>query len=139
MQTLPTSADQDRAVRDALSAIFTAWQENDADAFASWYTRDATVVLPGLYLKSRDELRTTMVAAFAGPLRGSRRAVDLDTVRFLGADAAVVVGSSAVVHQGESEPPSDRWARSTWVLGRHDSGWLIAAYHEAPAFVGEAS
>jgi uncharacterized protein (TIGR02246 family) len=139
MQLLSTRADEERAVRDALSAVFTAWEENDADAFASWYTHDATVVLPGLHLKNRDELRATMVAAFAGPLRGSRRAVDLDTVRFLGADAAVVVGRSAVVHEGEAPPPADRWMTSTWVLDRYETGWLIAAYHEAPAFVGEAS
>jgi uncharacterized protein (TIGR02246 family) len=137
--TLPTRADGDRGVRDALSDLFTAWEENDAEAFASLYTDDASVILPGRYLKNRDELRSTMLAAFAGPLRGSTRAVDLDTVRLLGPDAAVVAGRSVVVPEGEERPPSDRWSSSTWVLTRRQDHWLIAAYHEAPAFVGEVS
>ena len=137
--TVPTQVDDDRGVRDALSALFAAWAHHDAEAFASCYSDDASVVLPGLYLKNRDELRSTMQVGFAGQLRGSRRAVDLDTVRLLGADAAVVVGRSVVLPGGEEPPPSDRWSISTWVLIRQRGSWLIAAYHEAPSVVGEAS
>jgi hypothetical protein len=33
---------------------------------------DASVIQPGVYQKDREEIRTTMAAAFAGPLSGSR-------------------------------------------------------------------
>ncbi|MDX6257648.1 MAG: hypothetical protein QOJ11_3982 [Frankiales bacterium] len=131
--TMSSIAEEDGSVRTALDGIFAAWEDNDAEAFVASYTQDATVVLPGIYLRGKDELRATMVAAFAGPLKGSRRTVDLDSVRFLGRDAAVVVGKSAVVHEGAAVPDADGWTFSTWVLGKQDGNWLIAAYHECPA------
>ena len=65
--------DTDRqAIRDVLADLYTAWAAGDAEAFVADYTEDATVVQPGVYKKDREEIRTTMAAAFAGPLSGSR-------------------------------------------------------------------
>jgi len=46
----PTSilAKDDRAVRAVLQAVYAAWADNDADAFAALYVEDATVVHPGV-------------------------------------------------------------------------------------------
>jgi uncharacterized protein (TIGR02246 family) len=121
------------AVRAALEGIFAAWEANDADDFAAWYAEDATVVLPGVHMKDRDAIRANMEAAFDGPLKGSSRAVDVQSLRFLGRDAAVVVGKSAVVPKGEARPPAERWSLATWVLSKHGEKWLVEAYHDSPA------
>jgi len=74
-----------------------------------------------------------MAAAFAGPLKGSRVRDEVQSVRRLGADAAVVVSRSAVLMAGEAEASDDRWVVATWTLTRRDGRWLLAAYHNCPA------
>jgi uncharacterized protein (TIGR02246 family) len=133
--TMSTMADEDSAVRAVLDGIVTAWSQNDADAFVALYADDATVVLPGLYMKNKEAIRANMEAAFAGPLRGSTRLVDLQSVRFVGSDAAVLVGKCTVVPEGETVPPAERWAFATWVLAKHDEKWLVEAYHDSLASI----
>lgn len=133
--TPPTSvpAKDDSAVRVVLQAVYAAWANNDADAFAALYVADATVVLPGVYKKSRDEVRTYMAVAFAGPMKGSRGIDEPLNVRFLGADAAVVISEAGILMAGETALPAERLVRATWVLAKQDGKWLIAAYHNCPA------
>lgn len=110
-----------------------AWADGDANAFTQWYAEDATVVLPGFYLRDRAEVRSNMGAAFGGPLMGSKRIHVVQSVRFLGVDAAVVVTRSATTFTGEAEAPPERWELATWALSRNEGRWLIAAYHSCPA------
>ena len=71
--TSTTASDVDRQpVSDVLKRLYGAWEANDAEAFVADYLDDASVVQPGIYKKEREEIRTTMAAGFAGPLRGSR-------------------------------------------------------------------
>jgi len=118
------------AVFDATSS---AWSDGDAGAFAEWYGEDATVVLPGVHLRGRNDIRTSMGDAFAGPLKGSRRVHTPQSVRFLGEGAAVVVTRSITAFPGEAEPPADRWELATWALARRGGRWLVEAYHSCPA------
>ncbi len=133
--TNPTSVltKDDRAVRAVLQAVYAAWADNDADAFAALYVEDATVVQPGVYKTSRDDVRTSMAAAFAGPMKGSRAIDEPKNVRFLGDDAAVVISEAGILMAGETNLPAERLVRATWVLVKRDGTWLIAAYHNCPA------
>jgi uncharacterized protein (TIGR02246 family) len=110
-----------------------AWADGDADAFTQWYAEDATVILPGSYLRDQAEVRAGMAAAFAGPLKGSKRVHLVQSVRLLGQDAAVVVTRSATTFAGEEEVPAERWELATWALSRNDDRWLIEAFHSCPA------
>ena len=124
---------KDREILAVLDSLYKAWADNDADAFVASYTEDATSVLPGSYSAGRAATRDRMAAAFAGPLKGSRVRDEVQSVRRLGADAAIVVTRSAVVMAGETEAPDDRWVIATWTLTRQDGRWLLAAYHNCPA------
>jgi uncharacterized protein (TIGR02246 family) len=126
----------DSAVRAVLGGILTVWADNDADAFVAWYADDATVVIPGSYLQDKQAIRAGMTAAFAGPLKGSRRVVEVESVRLLADDAAIVIGKSGIVPAGESETPANRWTLATWVLSDHDGSWLVEAYHDSPVNAG---
>lgn len=121
---------QDTAVRDVLDRLYSAWADNDADSFASLYTDDATVVMPGVHHSGRDAVRAYLAAAFAGPLAGSRAVDEPQSIRFLSIDTAVVVSAGGIVRAGESEPAVP--VRATWVLCRQDGNWLVAAYHNCP-------
>jgi uncharacterized protein (TIGR02246 family) len=119
-------------VRAVFGEVSRAWADGDADAFTSRYAEDATVIFPGTYLPGRGAIRAAMAAAFAGPLKGSRRIHDLQAIRFPGDRTAVVISNSATVFAGEPEAPADRWERVTWLLSRRGGRWLIEAYHSCP-------
>src|ERR1700738_3396751 len=99
-----TVADEERAVLDVIQAIYTAWAENDADAFAALYSEDATVVQPGgIYKQGKADVRTSMALAFAGPLKDSTVMNEPKSVRVLGQDAAIVISDAGILMAGETE------------------------------------
>ena len=122
---------------DVLAVIqeqYAAWARGDAEALAACYTDDATVVQPGVYKTSRAEIQATFVAAFAGPLKGSRVLDQTQSVRFLGDDAVIVISEAGVLMVAEAELPPGRLIRATWVLARQgDDRWLIAAFKSSAA------
>jgi uncharacterized protein (TIGR02246 family) len=133
-RTSTTASDSDRrAVLDVLKRGYGAWEANDADAFVAGYLDDATVVQPGVYKRDREEIRSTMAAGFAGPLRGSRVVDHPQDIRFLTDDAAIVVSEGGIVFPGQDTHPSAALVRATWVLAKRDGNWYVAAYHNSPA------
>jgi uncharacterized protein (TIGR02246 family) len=117
------------AVRDVLDRMYQAWAAEDPDAIAELYLDHVTVVMPGVYRGSSDEVRTYFAAGFAGPLRGSRASDEVRSVRFPAPDTAIVVSEGGVLLAGETTVPDARRVRATWVLARRDGEWRIAAYH----------
>ena len=77
-----------QAVLDVLARLYRAWEAGDAETFVADYTDDASVIQPGVYEKDREEIRTNIAAAFAGPLKGSRVAAHPVGVRFPTGDTA---------------------------------------------------
>jgi uncharacterized protein (TIGR02246 family) len=121
------------SVLSVIQAVYDAWADGDADAFAKLYTDNATVVQPGVYKKNNDDIRTTMAAGFAGPLKGSRVLNEPQSVRFLGSDTAVVITEGGVLMAGQTELPAERLVRATWVLTKRNKQWYVAAYQNSPA------
>lgn len=123
--------ERDRAgVLAAFEATASAWAMGDAAEFAAWYADDATVVLPGFFLRGKEAIGGAMAAAFAGPLRDSRRTHAVENMRFTGDDTAVVVTRSSTAFSGEAPAQQDL---ATWVLHRQDARWLVRAYHSCDA------
>ncbi|MEC3918925.1 SgcJ/EcaC family oxidoreductase [Nocardia sp. CDC160] len=130
--TAVQTADRE-AVLGILTGVYDAWAANDADAFIADYDPDSTSVLPGEFRSGRDEVRAHMAAGFEGPLEGSKVLSNPQQVRFPIPDTAIVVSRDAILMAGESEPPQDRWVRSTWTMIRRDGRWLLTAFHTCPA------
>jgi uncharacterized protein (TIGR02246 family) len=104
--TAGTDADR-QAIRDVLADLYKAWAAGDAEAFVADYTVDATVVQPGVYKKDREEIRTTMAAAFAGPLSGSRATDHPSSIRFLTGDTAIVISEGGIIFPGQDAVASE--------------------------------
>jgi uncharacterized protein (TIGR02246 family) len=126
------SIQADRAVRAVLDAIYAAWADNDADAFVAPYAEDATALLPGTYLQSKEAIRATMAAAFTGPLKGSTAIHDVQSIRFLGTGTAIAISKGAVLMAGQTEPAAETGSLETWVLSRHNGSWRVEAFHNCP-------
>ena len=127
------NSEREQAVLSTFDATAKAWADGDAHAFADWYAEDATAILPGFFQRGREEIRAGMAGAFAGPLNGSRRVHDPQSVRFADGDTAIVVTRSATLFTGELNAPAERQDLATWVLTRDGDRWLIRSYHGCQA------
>jgi uncharacterized protein (TIGR02246 family) len=121
------------AIKGVLVNHYKAWDAGDADAFVADYTADATVIMPGIYRTSKEEVRRSMADGFASFLKGSTAIDKVESIRFLGENAAVAVSETGVRFPGETEVPAERMVYATWVLEKRDGTWLLAAYHNSPA------
>jgi uncharacterized protein (TIGR02246 family) len=131
------STTQDEAeIKAVLARLYQAWDASDADAFVADYTEDATAILPGSARMSRAEIRDSMAAGFSTFLKGTTTIDSIQSIRFLGDRAAVVISQTGVLFPGESEVPADRISNATWVLEKQPNEvWNLAAYHNSPAVV----
>jgi uncharacterized protein (TIGR02246 family) len=121
------------AIKGVLENHYKAWDAGDADAFVTDYTADATVIMPGIYRTSKEEVRRGMAEGFASSLKGSTAIDKVESIRFLGENAAVAVSETGVRFPGETEVPAERMVYATWVLEKRGGTWLLAAYHNSPA------
>ena len=127
-------ADADRAVRAVLDEVYTAWADNDADAFVAPYAESATAVLPGSYLPDKEAIRATMATLFAGELTGSKGIHEVQSVRFIGGEVAIVISKGALQLAGQTEPDAAKRALETWVLSKQDGTWRVQAFHNCPEY-----
>jgi uncharacterized protein (TIGR02246 family) len=121
------------AIKGVLENHYKAWDAGDADAFVADYTADATVIMPGIYRTSKEEVRRRMADGFASFLKGSTAIDKVESIRFQGESAAVAVSETGVRFPGETEVPAERMVYATWVLEKRGGTWLLAAYHNSPA------
>jgi uncharacterized protein (TIGR02246 family) len=120
------------AVRAVIDAVYAAWADNDADAFVAPYMPEATAVHSGTVMENRDAIRVTMASVFDGPLKGSKGLHDVQKIRFVGADTAVVLSKGAILFAGQAEPSPESRTLDGWVLCKHDGDWRIEAFHNCP-------
>jgi len=133
MSTSPAPAVPDPSAPQAVpQRIVAAWADNDADAFAAVFTKDASLILPGVHLTGQDQIRDHLAAGFAGPYRGTRVVGEPLSLTRLGDDVTVIVTQGGVLAPGEAQVAAARAIRATWVLHRQDHGWSIAAYQNTP-------
>jgi uncharacterized protein (TIGR02246 family) len=112
--------------------IMVAWARNSADAFASVFTDDATVILPGgIYLKGRAAILSFMTAEYSGRYKGTLVTGEPIDVKFISDIAGVLVTKGGVLTRGESEVSAERAIRATWVLAKQGDEWFISAYHNS--------
>jgi uncharacterized protein (TIGR02246 family) len=123
------------AERAEADASYRAWAVGDAEGMVAGYTDDASAIMPGALRDSRQVIRESMAAAFAGPLKSTTTFNKQLSVRFIGADAAIVLSESGILFPGQSEVPLEGRVNCTWVLEKQDGGWMIAAYHNSPVQV----
>ncbi|HTU75043.1 MAG TPA: SgcJ/EcaC family oxidoreductase [Trebonia sp.] len=121
------------AIKGVLESQYKAWEAGDADGFVADYATDATVIMPGLYRKSREEVRQGMADGFASFLKGSAVIDKLESIRFLGENTAVAVSEAGIRFPGQTDVPAASMVYATWVFEKRDGAWQVAAYHNSPA------
>ncbi|WP_327408711.1 SgcJ/EcaC family oxidoreductase [Streptomyces sp. NBC_01281] len=132
MTTNRTHTADETAILKVLENVYAAWDTYDADAFVADYTEDASVILPGSYRSSREEIRQSMQAGFTSYLKGSTTSNKVLDIRFLTKDAAAVIlpfpaGSGSTWRSRRGRP-----ARVSRRGRGCSSRWQVAAYQNSP-------
>jgi uncharacterized protein (TIGR02246 family) len=126
-----TSMNRDEAeVRDLFQRMCAAWTAGDAHAYGELFTEDSDYVS---FDGTRAEGRAPMVEShdhlFRGVLVGSALVGEVESVRFLSDDVALVHSTGSVLAAWRSSIPKRRLTRNTIVCVRTPVGWRIAAIH----------
>jgi uncharacterized protein (TIGR02246 family) len=124
------------AVRAVLDTIYAAWADNDADAFVARYAPDATAIHSGTVMTDRDAIRSVIAAEFQGRLKGSRGLYEIQRIRFVGRDTAIVFSKGVIQFAGQAQPTPESRTLDGWVLSRHAGTWCVEAFHNCPETEG---
>jgi uncharacterized protein (TIGR02246 family) len=132
LTTTEAQNQDEAAVVAVVRGVHEAWDKGDPDAFVAEYAENASAILPGAYMKSRQDIHGSMTFLFSGPLKGTRASDKVLDVKFLNDDTAVVITETGVMIPGETESPPERTAYATWVLAKQGGKWQIGAYCNTP-------
>ncbi|MFI6444220.1 YybH family protein [Kitasatospora sp. NPDC050543] len=119
-----TADPQDReAILELLAGVEAGFDRKDAALLGRGFAADAMVVVPdGTVLRGWDELNAHHLRRLGGPAREWRMVLTTLDLRFLGADAAVVL------FRQEMTTPERLFANhGTATVVRRDGRWWIAA------------
>jgi uncharacterized protein (TIGR02246 family) len=122
--------DDDTQIRELFDNMLAAWTRGDAHGYGACFTEDSDYVS---YDGTRAVGRQPMVDAhdklFRGVLTGSALVGEVESIRYLSHDVAVVHATGSVLMPWRRSLPRRRLSRQTLVVVRGDDGWQIAALH----------
>jgi uncharacterized protein (TIGR02246 family) len=124
----PSRSDHDQAITALFERMCDAWTAGDARAYGECFTDDADYVS---YDGTRAVGREPMVAAhdqlFRGVLSGSALVGEVESVRYVRPDIAVVHATGSVLMPWRSRLPKRRLSRQTLVAVHTEGGWRFTA------------
>lgn len=117
-------------IQDLFERFMRAWTAGDAEAFGACFTDDSDYVsYDGSRAIGREQHQHNHDKLFRGVLAGSALVGDLESIRYLTPDVAILHGTASVLMPWRSKLPKRRLSRQTIVVTRTDQGWRITAIH----------
>ncbi|NEW26345.1 SgcJ/EcaC family oxidoreductase [Nocardia cyriacigeorgica] len=127
--SLTRTAD-DTAILALFGDFKQAWTDNDAAAFGALFTEDSDYVsYDGTRASGRAEHQRNHDKLFRGVLAGSALVGEVESIRYVTEDVAILHGTGSVLMPWRSRLPRRRLSRQTVVLVRTPVGWRITAIH----------
>lgn len=132
----PAGRNHDLAQLDRIKAAqYDAWVREDGAAFAATFTRDADMVtFSGDHLRTREGIATGMQYYFDNYIDHSTIHEVTENVRFAGRDLVVIVRTTCLLDQGETECRADSMSTNTNVLVRRHGRWLQESFQNTRQF-----
>jgi uncharacterized protein (TIGR02246 family) len=108
--------------------------QNDPGPFLDLHTDEAIIVnIAGRRVLGKEALTEAMQAALSGPLADVTTTLEIEDIRFTGADVALV-SAAKYVHDNRADPAGALPSRGslTYVVRRDESAWRIALAQTTP-------
>ena len=119
-----------QAVRDLFRQLLAAWGRGDGAAYGALFTGDAEyVAFDGSNRRGAAAIATEHQQLFDTWLKGTRLVGQIDSLRFLGPDVALVHASGGTIFSGQKDERGRRPSIQTLVAVRRSHGWRFTAFH----------
>lgn len=127
--------DSDAAIRQSVAAA--EKYQNDPDPFIALHTANAIIVnIAGRRVLGRDHIYRAMQKALDTPLANVFTTIEIEDIRFVTQDVAIVSCTKHVSDEREGTPSPGTSLPSkgslTYVMVKEQNAWRIAAAHTTP-------
>ena len=129
-----TDTDMERVDDEQLRVLFQricrAWTTGDAAAYGACFTADCDYVsFDGTRTHGRDGVVESHDKLFRGVLFGTALVGEIESIRYLADDVALLYGNGSVLVAWRTRLPKRRLTRNTLVAVRGAEGWRFTAIH----------
>jgi uncharacterized protein (TIGR02246 family) len=129
-----TDTDMERVDNEQLRVLFQricqAWTNGDAEAYGACFTADCDYVsFDGTRTQGRDGVVESHDKLFRGVLFGTALVGEIESIRYIAGDVAVLHGNGSVLVAWRTRLPKRRLTRNTLVAVRGIEGWRFTAIH----------
>lgn len=130
-QTTARQTDEE-AIYALFEALLDDWGRGDGAAYGSRFTANADyVAFDGTHTRGREEISVSHQELFDRHLKGTRLVGEIESVKFIGSDVALVHASGGTVMRGRTKPSPERASIQTLVAVRCNGEWLLTAFHNS--------
>jgi uncharacterized protein (TIGR02246 family) len=120
----------DRQIRQLFDQFMQTWTAGDARAFGACFTEDSDYVsYDGTRAVGRAQHQDNHDRLFRGVLAGSALTGELESIRHIAPDVAIIHGTASVLMPWRSRLPERRRSRQSIIVVRTEQGWRITAIH----------
>jgi uncharacterized protein (TIGR02246 family) len=118
------------AVRGLFQQLIAGWNRGSGAEFAAAFTKDGDLVaFDGTRFKGREEIAPFHQQLFDKWMKGTRLVGQVQDVRFLSPDVALVHAVGSTIMKAKHEPSPERDSIQTLVATRQEDGeWRLAAF-----------
>jgi uncharacterized protein (TIGR02246 family) len=126
----PANVDHDAELQALFTRMCRAWTDGDAPAYGDCFTSDVDYVsFDGYHERGRDAMVASHDKLFRGVLFGSALVGEVESIRYIGDDVALLHGTASVQVAWRSRLPKRRLTRNTIVAVRDTDAWRFTAIH----------
>ena len=125
----PAATSDEQEIRAHVDRLSESWRRGDGRAYAAEFTDDCDyVAFDGTRFRGPSEPEAHLARLFDTVLYGSRLEGEVESVRFVATDVAVVHWTGSVAYPWHKRPPRRRLSRQTLVVARRDGRWMATAF-----------
>jgi uncharacterized protein (TIGR02246 family) len=119
----------EREIREVMGRLSQSWARGDAQAYGAEFTDDCDyLAFDGTRFRGPSEPAAHLARLFDTVLKDSRLEGEVESVRFIVPDAAVVHWTGSVAYPWQKQVKRRRLSRQTLVMVRRDGRWLATAF-----------
>jgi uncharacterized protein (TIGR02246 family) len=120
----------DQELKALFQRMCQAWTDGDAAAYGACFTADCDYVsFDGTRAHGREQVVRSHDKLFRGVLFGSALRGEVESIRYIADNVAVLYGTGSVLVAWRTQLPKRRLTRNTVVAIRGPDGWRFTAIH----------